>query len=292
MTLRTEPAKINEYDAKSLGRVIGNSLEKILASFNSGRLMVQHAGVTGEWLYRSIGQDLSTVDSALSWHIDNHIASKNRLSTQSDFEKLFSALIETIQMTMKLGGLLSQTTALSPNLSELDSDVECKVKIFRVGEGGEAISFIKEWLQKNANGLIKIYDPYFSEQELRILTMINHQTRIIIMTSSTCRALEGIEQRYNRYWLSIFDQLPSSMNVHVYATPSGKSPIHDRHIITNGGGLTLGTSINGFGSKDSGISILDFEEKSKIEKENIDRLLCSPPLIFKEERLTLKTFSL
>jgi len=292
LALRTEPSKINEYDTKSLNRLIGNSLEKILASFNSGRLMVQHSDVTGEWLYRAMGKELSTVDSALAWHIDNNIASRQRLSTQSDFEKLFAGLIETIQMTMKLGELLSQTTAIGPSTSMFSSSVDCKVFVFRVGEGEKALNFIKEWLRKFSNGLIKIYDPYFSEQELKILTAINHQTRVIIMTSSTCRELVGIEQRYKRHWLSICDQLPSATNVYVYATASGRSPIHDRYIITDSGGLSLGTSINGFGSKDSGISILDFDEKSKVEKESIDRLLCNPPLIFKDESLTFKTFSL
>ena len=69
--------------------------------------------------------------------------------------------------------------------------------------------------------------------------------------------------------------------------------MHDRYYITTAEcGIEIGTSESGLGRKESYIRTLDPDEAVAIETERIDRLIASPPLQFKGERLIIRTFTL
>lgn len=68
--------------------------------------------------------------------------------------------------------------------------------------------------------------------------------------------------------------------------------MHDRYIVSESCGLYLGTSLNGFGSRDSTIKMLDYSEKAKIENEIINPFMIMPPANYENQKLYLKTFTL
>jgi hypothetical protein len=110
---------------------------------------------------------------------------------------------------------------------------------------------------------VKIYDPYFSSNELRILKAIPYGTRVVILTS--WKAQSGIplgnetdlKDAYRRAWKKIANQEPSLVRVYVLGIEpgdddAGESPLHQRYYITgNGTAVELGSSLSGIGKKDT-----------------------------------------
>ena len=163
--------------------------------------------------------------------------------------------------------------------------VESNVYNFGLNEQKEALDFIQNWITENVKDQLKIFDPYFNEEQLSLLKFIPSEVRVTIYTSATIAEVNNLQERYKKFWLRICDQVPPATYFYVYATKSGETPLHDRYLLTSSAGLNLGTSLSGFGSKYSAIRIMDENETKKIEIERINPLVLTPPTRYKEEEL-------
>ena len=155
------------------------------------------------------------------------------------------------------------------------------------------IAWVTEWLRANAQQYVKICDPYFGPDQLWILQAIPTDLDVKIISAGTRlgiehridlgnkkpdrekqkRDREKVKSMLRQAWDDLSTQTPPStlVVVHgaVYDSERGDE-FHDRFITTVGAGLSLGTSLNGFGNKEFFITILTPEDVQYIDETYID----------------------
>jgi hypothetical protein len=124
--------------------------------------------------------------------------------------------------------------------------------ILQPGERQNAIQFISGWLEENLKEDLIIVDQYFGPNELDLIKTINSiqpGCRVMVLTSQKHheRVKSPLEE-YQNQWMKISDVSPPDVELVIIGVEgNGQSPIHDRWILTKGGGLRLGTSLNSLG---------------------------------------------
>lgn len=68
--------------------------------------------------------------------------------------------------------------------------------------------------------------------------------------------------------------------------------MHSRYVITEGGGVSLGTSINGLGSRDTEINVFEPDEAAQVEMKFIDPWLGLQSRLYKGEKVVSCIFRL
>ena len=101
-----------------------------------------------------------------------------------------------------------------------------------------------------------------------MISEIDPQLRVQILTGrAKQKGIKGsLSTAYAEAWKRLCDHTPPGTEIRVVGkVVGGEAPFHDRWIISNGGGLRLGTSFNGFGRKMSEISVLGSQEIKDIK---------------------------
>jgi len=145
------------------------------------------------------------------------------------------------------------------------------------GARPQAIAYISAWARERVSDYIIICDPYFTAEELHFLyyltAFLPDGVRIEVVTGlghQSKTATAPYDEYYARFWRErISDSAPPAIDICIMGVdPGGIPPIHDRWILTRGGGLRLGTSINSLGlNKTSEISMIESPQASIIEEE-------------------------
>jgi hypothetical protein len=78
-----------------------------------------------------------------------------------------------------------------------------------------------------------------------------------------------IADEYNRAWEERCEQEPPPTVLFIHATTE-EDKYHDRFVTTTGGGLQIGTSLNGMGKSEFTISLLNTEDAKYVEQTYID----------------------
>lgn len=168
------------------------------------------------------------------------------------------------------------------------------------GERDLFLTQMAQWAATQDGEYIYISDPYFSPADLDFLRTLSEaapNAKFKIATSKeTMRAkkIDSPEDGFYDHWKSHFDMNPPEVEIAVVGFgQEGKHPIHDRWIMSNHGGMRLGTSIGSLGlariSELSEIDPLDLPEK--LEQVST-YFFASPPKTFNGERLSVVRFSL
>lgn len=180
---------------------------------------------------------------------------------------------------------------------ELAADIST---VIGPGERDNALLAITEKIAKIIDGKVTIADPYFGPNELRILQTIRNlstNTSICILTSRKFLELERIQQPWSdtfiHSWHLISDALPPVTHIIVAAVePDNTSPIHDRWIVTEKGGIRLGTSLNTLGiTKISEASLLSKSE-ALARYEEIAKFTMYHERVFNGKRIRYIEFDL
>ncbi len=160
----------------------------------------------------------------------------------------------------------------------------------------QAFKLIRDWIANEAEEFLIIADPFFKKEDLEILRTINDHTKNIQIDilGSEFNSTRDVEVEFQSYWREITDEDPPFVNINFCKIKgSGKSPFHDRWMITKNSGLRLGTSINSLGvSKESEISIMKPNEALKIMEETLLDYVNRRKREFNGQILSYKSFSL
>ena len=213
--------------------------------------------------------------------------------------QILEALLDSAECAWSLGGVLTgRPSTARPGMPTLAMD---HLHLFRAGDRQAALTDVREWIRANAIEYMIISDPYFSIAELGLLMAVPAEVEVRILAS--LRAQRGLSDSkappavdlpriYATAWKQLTDLEPPPTIVSVVGTKSGKSPLHDRYILTNGSGLRLGVSVSSLGLRDTEVSVLSAEESRYIESEFVRPWLAGPRLVFQGERLIVVTFPL
>ena len=202
---------------------------------------------------------------------------KNNIST-----KLIESIITNCVLLDLLGINISLFSEIPESYLNNFHGISTNKKLFKVGERQKAINFIKEWLSSNCKNQIVLCDPYFSEDQLWILQSISEDISVKIITTGKQiiknssvsnsyheiinnrelrkKETERIQIIFQDAWNEISNQAPPPTLIIIHGMifdTNDYDSFHDRYLLSRESGLVLGTSLNGFGGKESFISVMN-----------------------------------
>ena len=139
------------------------------------------------------------------------------------------------------------------------------------GQRDKGIKYIQNWIQERAEEYIVIVDPYFGTEELEYIIQImdidpSLQVKILTSKQHNRKYDEGLPDAYSAAWRNMCDQTPPETEITVVGVEnSGKAPFHDRWIYSKTAGLSIGTSLNSLGVRDTQISMLGSDGVGRIK---------------------------
>ena len=157
---------------------------------------------------------------------------------------------------------------------------ESKELLIHAGRRIKAESELEKLLSKETNDYLKICDPYVSKETLKYLEVLPGGVAVKILTTFIDNS--------KRFKKSL-DVLRRDREIHVLqvSMPEGRTPLHDRYILTKGKGWIVGTSLKDIGKKDS--TLLKIEDIHQFEERFdsywgtddiiVDRKKCSVRLL-------------
>ncbi|MEK5056462.1 hypothetical protein MHH96_24125 [Niallia sp. FSL K6-0212] len=273
---------------------------KLLAGLHSGRVGTIHVEDAREYIDVCSSLPLMEAYPIYSWLIENlnYRFKQNKNRASEYIRPIFESVLLGADLSIIMSG--NNKNQINRTQNNVVSNSNSSILI-KSGDREKAISYLKEWFENNAETYVKICDPFFSPDDLKILQIfrdIKPNIKFAILTSVKNQRQENIkgnyEEEYMNFWrLNISDQDPPEVDITIVGKKSdGELPIHDRWIFTKENGLRMGTSYKSLGlKKDSEISIIESNEKSLLE-EDVDKYLNMAIREYDGERLIYSTFPL
>ncbi|MDH4186488.1 MAG: hypothetical protein OEV08_05795, partial [Nitrospira sp.] len=281
-----------KFNAEDTQRMLGNAASNMSAEYHAGAGIFPHRAVVTKWLHQMVNSNFEDAEKVAAWALDYTLKQSN---TPAEVEPIFQALIDLLTLCIDVGSPPSRTKTKSPSVSLIS--LPTNLKLFSAGSKNEALVALEDWIVANINSYMKIYDPYFTADNLSILKSVPTDVQVYVITS--WKAQSGvsvgdrvIEKLFKDAWSRMSDSNPPWTQIVIVGTRSGDSPIHNRYILTEGKGLNLGTSIGGLGNKDSDLRVLDKSETDLIASKFVDPLLGPQLYPYKTERLVVHSFVL
>lgn len=233
------------------------------------------------------------IDQASSiWHYITESSLKKRSRDRDDqfALKLFDATCKSSEIVC---GLVGKFFSGEQRNRTLD------IGIIRNGDRELFIERLREWAIKSDHETIRISDPYFGPEDIHVVkTLAEHSpgAKYRILTSREHirkKAISEVGEAFEDAWQQICDDLMPEVHIAVVGIGNiGKHPIHDRWIVSESGGLRLGTSAHSMGSiRTSEISLMTSSEC--LERcEEIDSYMDNPPRQLHGEKVSFSRHSL
>ena len=213
---------------------------KNLAELGAGRLETKSLEVMTEYVSRASDCSLHDAYPVLSWHLEN-LARKFK-SPQDIAEHLLPAC-EALLLSTEVAQMVASFAFKSLTVVEADADEGLLV---RRRTRADAVTFISDWIQKNAVEYIKYCDAYFSPADLPLLRIVLAHApscKVTVLASKTHLTAQGAlsDEVFLSAWRTTCSQDPPETEIVAIAfADSMRHVIHDRWLLTKGGGLRLG----------------------------------------------------
>ena len=170
--------------------------------------------------------------------------------------------------------------------------------VINEGEHTKAVSFIKNWFEKNGDSELIIIDPYFTLDDLNVVgEVIDRDPEIKIKVLTSIESMKKMmlpnivdfDDLISDYWNEYISKssLPSFDFIFVGYGAKGQIPIHDRWWLTSNSGIHTGTSLNGFAQRVSQIKVLSLDDKVRVE-ENLTPYLEMEKTRFQDQKVKYK----
>lgn len=272
---------------------------KLLGQLNSNRVGTVRVEDTREYIDVCASIPLQEAYPIYSWILENsNIRFKQDSARANQFIRpIFESILLGADLSILMSGNNKTQINRAKNASLNGNNTSI---IIKAGNREVALDYLKSWFDSNAKKYIKICDPYFGVEDLSILQLfrvIKPEITFEVLTSIKNQKQEikgDFEDEYMKYWrINIADQDPPQTEIVIVGKKSdGELPIHDRWILTEGGGIRLGTSYKSLGlKKDSEISLLEGHEIGPILDE-VNKYLELGIRSYDGERLVYNTFPL
>ncbi len=288
-TVNAEP----EFDENKLT----NAAWLLLGSLNSHRIAPQHFEKVRKYAVSGANSNLRLSYPIYAWLVQNAVDRyKTTDQAASYIRPLFEAIINGCELVQAIS---RKTSSRSRNLTKHDQNEDSQRSIILENQSkDDAMTLISDWLKDNLGDYLLVADPYFGVEELWLLNMINtinHNCEIQIITSRKHNTKINLpwESEYLNCWKKISDQDPPMTEIIIAGLQSNQmSPIHDRWLITQGKGLSFGSSINSLGavriSEIRGLSTNEAIEREEV----IKKYTVTREKTIKSERIVYSTFTL
>ena len=266
-----------------------------LGALNSGRMVAVNMVRLREMLARAGSYPLNESYPMYSWALSNVML---KYSGTPESQRYIRDIFEGMLRGVKFLFLISEADgklSFHPEWQDLGDDSN---QIFvHAGERIKALKFLQSWLQENAEEQVTIVDPYFSPEDLEIVLQVmktDPQLEVRILTGkSSQKNIDGnLSDAYSYSWRCLCDQSPPYTEIFVVGSEkTGDAPFHDRWILSKSMGLSLGTSLNSLGNKDSAIRVLGSAEVMQVHS-TIERYYKKQVREFNGDHVAYESFEL
>lgn len=288
LTLARNPGadEIGELSDHELADVCWDNLSRLNADRISARSI-------GEFrAFQSRASKMSIKSASAVWHFVIESSLRKRKSDKnSDFAyHLFDATCKASEVVCGLIGSSSSGLFATRTLES---------GIIRNGDRERFLDHVGIWAKEQSNSVVRISDPYFGPSEIELIRLIatnSANVKFKILTSKEHIRklnLNDVAEAFEQAWLEISDDFIPEITISVIGVGNiGKHPIHDRWMVSEKGGLRLGTSSNSMGGmRTSEVTNLTADEAADRIIE-IDRFLDHPPREIHGEKLSIAQYSL
>ncbi|MBC7999512.1 MAG: hypothetical protein IAF58_16285 [Leptolyngbya sp.] len=218
-----------------------------------------HAALAGGRILPRPVEDFENLASAASnmpmslafpiwtWIVEN---ASRKMGPRSKGEKLieytYEAACHAAELTLALIGKSKQQVAAADQSPD---------GLIKPGERDAIFEKIRRWATAQDGNTIRISDPYFGPGDLDIVHCIaevapNSQVRILTCKKHLKESIKTgmFDEVFQRAWNELCEISPPRTEIVVIALgQDGGHPIHDRWIVSDTGGLRLGSSTNSMG---------------------------------------------
>jgi hypothetical protein len=269
-----------------------------LGSLNANRARIEKTERTLPILSSAARQPLSVAYPIFAWFTQNAIQKTGNTGTLQDYVlPLFEAYLRGAELairasvrTSRLGASAMAFAAVSISAGE--------GTLIADGERHAGLQHLREWLISTSPKQLRIIEPYFGPDDAELLALVREasdQCDIVVVAGrkeSLTHVAAPYEEAYRDAWYRVCagDPPPTTL-VFAGARSTGKFPVHDRWWLTEDGGLYLGTSFNGIGSRVSTVRVLDAQEATRKMAE-LSPYFAQTRLEFEGEKLAYHSFTL
>ncbi|WP_020071109.1 hypothetical protein [Paraburkholderia caledonica] len=263
-----------------------------VGAMNAGRQIAQQPKVFMDLASKSKHFPFPLSYPVWLWIVESALKKSTQQIAQKSLPQLFESLCSAADVAVSL--LVRSGGGLRTTLLEVGDSI--------VGPGSRGQLFVRlrEWVAAQSENQIYISDPYFGPDDLEVIKTIaevSPATRIVVLSSKeeVQRLTKGrtAEEVFRDAWDELCDGCPPQTDMFIigYGT-EGKHPIHDRWIVTDHGGLRLGTSANSIGGmRISEISEMDCQQAQE-KVAAIRHLLARETRHWEGHKLHRSSFSL
>jgi hypothetical protein len=276
--------------------VLSDAAEDMINALVVGRGKVFDATLVGRWLAKITTFDANSGFAVASWAVET-FARGGISGGKAAYCGLFDSILACGQLNYSLGNEISALPGIPESLRQSIPSLALNTVIFKRGERDNCFRWLENWLKENCRKYVIICDPYFSWKDLQFLKLIPGDVKVSIVT--TWREMEGmspgsaeVKGRFRQHWreeVSVHDPPPTLV---VVLGGGDKGEFHDRFIVTQGAGLMLGKSFNGFGNQDFTVTILTPTDSAHIEEDYIRPRLNVGAHFLSDESIAVQVFTL
>jgi hypothetical protein len=287
LELSKSPHKLSLDNPKTISEEVLNAAAyKMSKALISGRSISYPMELIIKWLASMQFLKFEASKEIVNWAVESLIRQAPSSEENSLAIKMISYLITNCELLSILGDHISSLSGIPDNLKDNFQGLSTNKKLFKIGERQKAIDFILNWLKENSPKFVKICDPYFDYDQVWILKGISSDSKIKIITTGKpfCSRIDPInkekirterqriQSNFQSSWADISNQSPPAtlIVIHGVIFDEEKDDFHDRYIITDKAGLSIGTSLNGLGNKEFFITILTPDDVRYVSDTYID----------------------
>jgi hypothetical protein len=94
---------------------------------------------------------------------------------------ILRTLLSNCNVLYNIGSHILPLVKIPESIKQNFQGLSISKEFFKIGERSRAVSWLKSWLQNNANGHVTICDPYFEEDQMWILQSISADISVRII---------------------------------------------------------------------------------------------------------------
>ncbi len=268
--------------ASKNNEIVSGAIGRMIRAVNSNKGVPYSEKTILDWLATGSQLDFDTMLEILEWETEVHLRQCLQSSRSHEAMLVLEIVVENCKIVSNIAHQIIPLVKIPDIARNSFQGLSVSKELFKIGERNRAINWIKTWLQNNANGYVSICDPYFDEEQVWILQCIPADVQVKVVTSGKAFNFEPTPndtqetKKKNRKkaktnlisaWNKISNQShpPTFFVIHNSVYEGDRDKFHDRYIVTNGGGISIGTSLNGFGKQESFITVLNPDDVKYVE---------------------------
>jgi len=251
-------------DASANDEIMKAATSRMIRAVNSNKGVSYQNKTILDWLAAGSQLKYETMLEIIEWTTEVNLRQCSDSARPHESIIVLRTIIDNCNILYNIGNQILPLVKIPESIKQNFQGLSVSKEFFKIGERNRAISWIKNWLQNNAKGYVTICDPYFEEDQMWILQSISADLRVgiiclgnqLLNAKLDSKATSEAKKKYKQLaktkmltsWGKISNQEPPSTLVVIH---SSQNEFHDRYIVTDGAGLSLGTSLNGLGNKES-----------------------------------------